>query len=65
MLRLVAQGYGNDGIANRLSVGRSAVEKHVTSVFRKLPIEGGPDGNRRVQATLYYLSHVASPGPGV
>jgi DNA-binding NarL/FixJ family response regulator len=61
VLRLMAQGYGNDGIADRLSVGRSAVEKHVTAVFRKLPIEGGPESNRRVRATLYYLTG-ASPG---
>jgi DNA-binding NarL/FixJ family response regulator len=61
VLRLMAQGYGNDGIADRLSVGRSAVEKHVTAVFRKLPIEGGPESNRRVRATLYYLTS-ASPG---
>ena len=64
VLRLVAQGYGNDGIAQRLSVGRSAVEKHVTAVFRKLPIEGGPDGNRRVQATLYYLARTTGVGIG-
>lgn len=62
VLRLMAQGYGNDGIANRLSVGRSAVEKHVTAVFRKLPIEGGPESNRRVRATLYYLTSSTS-GP--
>ena len=59
VMRLIAQGYGNDGIANQLSVGRSAVEKHVTAIFRKLPLEGGPDGNRRVQATLYYLASSA------
>lgn len=62
VLRLVAQGYGNDGIAERLSVSRSAVEKHITTVFRKLPIDGGPGSNRRVQSVLFYLAKVA-PGP--
>jgi DNA-binding NarL/FixJ family response regulator len=60
VMHLIAQGYGNDGIAKRLSVGRSAVEKHVTAIFRKLPIDAGPDGNRRVQATLYYLANTAT-----
>lgn len=62
VLRLIAQGYGNDGIADRLSVSRSAVEKHVTTVFRKLPIEGGPGSNRRVQSVLFYLAN-CTPEP--
>jgi len=63
VMRLIAQGYGNEGIATQLSVGRSAVEKHVTAIFRKLPIDGGPGGNRRVQATLYYLAGEARHTP--
>lgn len=59
VLRLVAEGLSNEGIAERLSIGRSAVEKHVSSIFRKLPLEGddGTSTNRRVRATLYYLDH--------
>ena len=60
-MRLVAEGLSNEGIADRLSIGRSAVEKHVSSIFRKLPLDSddGASTNRRVRATLYYLDHSA------
>jgi DNA-binding NarL/FixJ family response regulator len=62
VLRLVAHGLSNDGIADRLSIGVSAVEKHVSSIFRKLPLEGDEPTNRRVRAALFYLdSCSASP----
>lgn len=56
VLRLVAEGLGNEGIAERLSIGRAAVEKHLTSIFAKLPMGEAPTVNRRVTATLLYLS---------
>lgn len=62
VLRLVAEGLSNEGIAERLSTGRSAVEKHVSAIFRKLPLDSdeGISTNRRVRATLYYLDHATS-----
>lgn len=58
VLRLIAEGLSNDGIAARLSTGQSAVEKHVSSIFRKLPLaDDGMAVNRRVRAALFYLAN--------
>ena len=58
VLRLVAQGLANKGIADRLSIGRPAVEKNLTSVFNKLGIDDDASHvNRRVSAALIYLAN--------
>jgi len=58
VLRLVAQGLANQAIADRLSIGRPAVEKNLTSVFQKLGItEDSQQVNRRVSAALLYLAN--------
>lgn len=58
VLRLVAQGLANQAIADRLSIGRPAVEKNLTSVFAKLGIaEDALQVNRRVSAALLYLAN--------
>lgn len=58
MLRLIAEGLSNDGIAARLSTGQSAVEKHVSSILRKPPLTGdGPPANKRLRAALFYLTN--------
>lgn len=55
VLSLMAQGHTNAGIAERLYVSRSAVEKHVNAVFEKLALTPGPGYSRRVLAVLHYL----------
>ena len=58
VLRLVAQGLANKGIAERLNIGRPAVEKNLTSVFTKLGIDDDASHvNRRVSAALIYLAN--------
>ena len=58
VLRLVAQGLANQAIAERLSIGRPAVEKNLTSVFQKLDIRDDTQQlNRRVSAALLYLAN--------
>ena len=54
VLRLVATGATNPGIAAQLHLSEGAVVKHLGSVFDKLRISGRP-GNRRVLAVLAYL----------
>jgi DNA-binding NarL/FixJ family response regulator len=55
VLAAIAQGYTNGEIADRLSVSRKAVERHVTSIFRKLRLPDPKRFDRRVTAALTYL----------
>lgn len=55
VLGLVAEGYANAAIAEKLVVSEAAVNKHVGNIFTKLGFTPGDDRNRRVLATLAYL----------
>ena len=55
VLALMAEGLSNVGIAQRLVVTESAVEKHVSSIFAKLRLEPAETDHRRVLAVLRYL----------
>ena len=58
VLRLVAQGLANQAIADRLNIGRPAVEKNLTAVFQKLGVaDDSQEVNRRVSAALLYLAN--------
>lgn len=55
VLRAMAQGRSNPGIAETLVLSESAVEKHITSIFLKLRLGAEAHVNRRVAAVLTYL----------
>jgi DNA-binding NarL/FixJ family response regulator len=55
VLALMAEGRSNGGIAERLDVSERAVQKHITSIFRKLDLEERDDDHRRVLAVLAFL----------
>lgn len=55
VLELVAQGQSNAGIAERLFMSLSGIEKHINTIFTKLGIAPGAGYNRRVLAALAYL----------
>jgi DNA-binding NarL/FixJ family response regulator len=55
VLKLMAAGHSNQGIAQRLLVSDHAVTKHIGNVLRKLDIPTTADGHRRVLAVLTYL----------
>ena len=55
VLREMAEGKSNRGIAEALVVSEAAVEKHVTNIFRKLEIEPAATEHRRVLAVLRYV----------
>jgi DNA-binding NarL/FixJ family response regulator len=55
VLRLMAEGRSNRGIAETLVVTQDAVEKHVNNLLRKLDITGAPTDHRRVMAVLTFL----------
>src|SRR3954447_17589592 len=55
VLKAMAEGMSNRGIAKELSVTDAAVEKHVTAIFQKLGLGPTPHEHRRVRAVLPYL----------
>jgi DNA-binding NarL/FixJ family response regulator len=55
VLRLVAEGRSNRGIAETLVVTERTVEAHIKQIFMKLDLDVGPDSHRRVLAVLAYL----------
>jgi DNA-binding NarL/FixJ family response regulator len=55
VLRLMAQGFTNAGVARRLFVSERTVEAHVRRLLGKLDIADTDDAHRRVLAVLTYL----------
>ncbi|GIH92927.1 LuxR C-terminal-related transcriptional regulator [Planobispora siamensis] len=55
VLREMAQGRGNAGIAAELALSESSVEKHVNAIFAKLGLTAEPLVHRRVTAVLTFL----------
>ena len=62
VMRLMAEGRSNNGIAAELVVSEGAVEKHVSSIFTKLALPPAEQDHRRVLAVLRYLEAVHGPG---
>ncbi len=56
VLAAMAEGRSNLGIAQSLLVSQAAVEKCVTSIFRKLDIPHADTEHRRVRAVLVHVS---------
>ena len=55
VLREMAQGRGNAGIAAHLHLSESSVEKHVNAIFTKLSLTSEDLSHRRVTAVLTFL----------
>jgi DNA-binding NarL/FixJ family response regulator len=55
VLALMAEGRSNSGIADALTVGEGAVEKHISGIFGKFALPAAPTDHRRVLAVLKYL----------
>jgi DNA-binding NarL/FixJ family response regulator len=55
VLALMAEGRWNAGIAKKLWVTESTIEKHVHSIFMKLRITDTGDDHRRVLAVIRFL----------
>jgi DNA-binding NarL/FixJ family response regulator len=60
VLRLMAMGYSNAGIAAETHLATGTVEKRIAAVFLKLGLTERDDVNRRVQAVLLYLRESAT-----
>ena len=55
VLRLMAEGRSNTGIAEALRVSHSAVEKYISNIFAKLGLPPTATEHRRVLAVLRFL----------
>jgi DNA-binding NarL/FixJ family response regulator/class 3 adenylate cyclase len=55
VLALMAEGRSNQAIGERLFITARAVEKHTTSIFRKLGLAPALEDHRRVLAVLAFL----------
>ncbi len=56
VMALVAQGYHNAAVAERLVVSEKAVAKHINSIFSKLDLGHDAESHHRVMAVLRWLS---------
>jgi DNA-binding NarL/FixJ family response regulator len=61
VLAAMAEGKSNIGIAETLFVTETAVEKHISSIFRKLAIPPDSTEHRRVHAVLTYVHGSGRP----
>lgn len=55
VLELMAQGYNNAAIAERLYLSEKSVETYISVIYQELLLSNEPDINARVKATLLYL----------
>ena len=56
VLALMAEGRSNTGIAHKLWITESTVEKHVRAILMKLRLPAREDDQRRVLAVVTYLN---------
>ncbi|HEX4863720.1 MAG TPA: response regulator transcription factor, partial [Acidimicrobiales bacterium] len=62
VLRLMAEGRTNAGIARHLWVADRTVEAHVRSILMKLDLPESDSHHRRVLAVLRYIENISTPG---
>ncbi|MGB7879716.1 MAG: response regulator transcription factor [Ilumatobacteraceae bacterium] len=56
VLSLIAEGFNNAAIADRLVLGDKAVAKHINGIFSKLGLSEEDEVHRRVKAVLLWLA---------
>jgi DNA-binding NarL/FixJ family response regulator len=55
VLELLAQGYSNAAIAERLILTEKSVETYINVIYQQLKLSKQPESHARVKATLIYL----------
>ena len=55
VLELMAQGYNNLTIAERLGISKKSVETYINAIYQELQLSDEPEIHARVKATLLYL----------
>ena len=57
ILELIAQGFNNTTIAQRLTLTEKSVETYINAIYQVLQIPGEEGMHSRVKATLVYLQY--------
>ncbi|MDR0946102.1 MAG: response regulator transcription factor [Bifidobacteriaceae bacterium] len=60
VLRLVAQGFSNQAVAELLGLSRRSVENHLQAIYRELGISSS-EASPRVAAVLQFIQQTARP----
>lgn len=60
VLKLMAEGYSNAGIAEKLVIGEKSVENYINAIYQQLLSSRDEPRHLRVTATLYYLHNTQS-----
>jgi DNA-binding NarL/FixJ family response regulator len=63
VLKLMAEGRSNAGIARQLWIAEGTTEKHIRSILAKLDIPETGEHHRRVLAVLTFLDQAGRPAP--
>jgi len=56
IVALIAEGWTNSAIADRLGITRRGVERHINAIFAKLDLGDPGDISRRVKTALLFLA---------
>ena len=62
VLRLMAEGLSDKGIAENLVLSTNTVGTHIQHIFQKLGLPDDSSANRRVLAAVHYLQHQENGG---
>ena len=57
VLELLAQGFSNSAIAQRLRLSGKSVETYINAIYQELHLSKEPETHARVKATLIYLEN--------
>ena len=60
VLQLIAQGYNNASIAERLVLAEKSVETYINSLYQELGVSGEPGMHARVKAAIIFLEESQS-----
>jgi DNA-binding NarL/FixJ family response regulator len=60
VLELIAQGYSNASIAQRLKLSEKSIETYINAIYQELHLTKEPEIHARVRATLIYLENSQS-----
>ena len=60
VLKLLAQGLSNSGIAEELGITEKSIQNHINAIYDTLDIDTDPARNPRVSAALKLLEHTGS-----